>query len=144
MRSLILAATLALSAPVLAQNTGPAAPAAILANAPAGTRFGLLVVDDQGREVAAIRPDDRFIPASNTKLFTTAAAMALLHDQPADGAMIGLVLGKGRAPNVVIKAAARLTCPPRRNVSPIALAPCWIRLRPRRAWSAMSSPMTVR
>ena len=89
MRSLILAATLALSAPVLAQNTGPAAPAAILANAPAGTRFGLLVVDDQGREVAAIRPDDRFIPASNTKLFTTAAAMALLHDQPADGAAFG-------------------------------------------------------
>lgn len=108
MRSLILAATLALSAPVLAQNTGPAAPAAILANAPAGTRFGLLVVDDQGREVAAIRPDDRFIPASNTKLFTTAAAMALLHDQPADGAMIGLVLGKGRAPNVVIKGSGTL------------------------------------
>ena len=110
MRSLILAATLALSAPVLAQNTGLAAPAAILANAPAGTRFGLLVVDDQGREVAAIRPDDRFIPASNTKLFTTAAAMALLHDQPADGAMIGLVPGKGRAPGAAASLPASSAC----------------------------------
>ncbi len=51
---------------------------AVLAAAPAGTRFGLLVVDEQGREVVAIAPDQRFIPASNTKLFTTAAAMAVM------------------------------------------------------------------
>lgn len=78
MRTLILAAALALSAPALAQTVAPASPAAILTTAPAGTRFGLLVVDDQGREVVAIRPDDRFIPASNTKLFTTALALTQL------------------------------------------------------------------
>ena len=49
---------------------------AVLATAPQGTRFGLLVVDADGREVVAIAPDQRFIPASNTKLFTTAAALA--------------------------------------------------------------------
>lgn len=53
---------------------------AVFAAAPAGTRFGLLVVDDQGREIVAIAPDQRFIPASNTKLFTTAAAYAVLPD----------------------------------------------------------------
>ncbi len=51
---------------------------ALLAAAPQGTRFGLLVEDADGREVIAIDPDKRFIPASNTKLFTTAAAFATL------------------------------------------------------------------
>jgi len=41
---------------------------------PIGTRFGFVVVDDAGRELVAINPDQRFIPASNTKMFTTAAA----------------------------------------------------------------------
>ncbi len=99
MRIFVLAAALALSAPVLAQS---ASPAAILATAPAGTRFGLLVVDDKGREVVAIRADDRFIPASNTKLFTTAAAMALLQDQAAQAAVIGLTANKGGVPNVTV------------------------------------------
>jgi D-alanyl-D-alanine carboxypeptidase/D-alanyl-D-alanine-endopeptidase (penicillin-binding protein 4) len=49
-----------------------------LAKAPPGTRIGLLVVDADGRQIVAIRPDERFIPASNTKLFTTAAAFATL------------------------------------------------------------------
>lgn len=44
----------------------------------AGTRWGLLVVDDAGREIVAIAPDDRFLPASNTKLVTIAA----LHTEP--------------------------------------------------------------
>lgn len=103
MRLMFLAAALALAAPALAQTAAPISPATILATAPAGTRFGLLVVDDQGREVAAIRPDDRFIPASNTKLFTTAAALALLAPaQPAKGVVIGLAPGKGAVPSVVI------------------------------------------
>ncbi|MHA6720303.1 D-alanyl-D-alanine carboxypeptidase/D-alanyl-D-alanine endopeptidase [Sphingomonas sp. RS6] len=49
-----------------------------LAEAGPGLRFGLVVVDEQGREIAAINPDQRFIPASNTKMFTTAAAYATL------------------------------------------------------------------
>ncbi len=112
MRSLILAAALLVCAPAIAQNQ-PVPPAAspsaeaILATAPAGTRIGLLVVDEQGREVIAIRPDDRFIPASNTKLFTTAAAFALLRNEPAQkqsgpGALVGLVEQASGPPAVVL------------------------------------------
>ncbi|WP_197418642.1 D-alanyl-D-alanine carboxypeptidase, partial [Sphingomonas sp. CCH9-F2] len=57
-----------------------------LATAPAGTRIGLLVVDEDGREVVAIRADERFVPASNTKLFTTAAAFANLDTAAPDAA----------------------------------------------------------
>jgi D-alanyl-D-alanine carboxypeptidase/D-alanyl-D-alanine-endopeptidase (penicillin-binding protein 4) len=78
-----------------------------LAAAPRGTRFGLLVVDEAGREIVSINPDMRFIPASNTKLFTTAAAYALLPgiDQPdVDGATrVVLRAGKRKgAPDVVL------------------------------------------
>ena len=45
-----------------------------------GTRFGLVVATEDGHELVAIAPDARFIPASNTKLFTTAAAFATLPD----------------------------------------------------------------
>jgi serine-type D-Ala-D-Ala carboxypeptidase/endopeptidase (penicillin-binding protein 4) len=38
-----------------------------------GVRWGLLVTDMQGNEIVARNPDQRFLPASNTKLFTTAA-----------------------------------------------------------------------
>lgn len=49
-----------------------------LAAASPGTRFGLVVADGEGREIVALLPDQRFIPASNTKMFTTAAAFATL------------------------------------------------------------------
>lgn len=57
--------------------------AALRGEAP-GTRYGLVVVDEDGRELVAINPDQRFMPASNTKMFTTAAAFATLDglDQP--------------------------------------------------------------
>lgn len=48
------------------------------AQAPAGTRFGLLATDAAGRDIVAINPDQRFMPASNTKIVTTAAAYATL------------------------------------------------------------------
>jgi serine-type D-Ala-D-Ala carboxypeptidase/endopeptidase (penicillin-binding protein 4) len=38
-----------------------------------GVRWGLLVTDMDGHEIVALNPDQRFLPASNTKLFTTAA-----------------------------------------------------------------------
>jgi serine-type D-Ala-D-Ala carboxypeptidase/endopeptidase (penicillin-binding protein 4) len=50
----------------------------ILATAPKGTRIGLMVVDDAGREIVSVLPDQRFIPASNTKMFTIAAALATM------------------------------------------------------------------
>lgn len=71
--------------PVVAVATSPQQIAeAALAAAPRGTRFGLLVLDEGGRVLVAINPDMRFVPASNTKLYTTAAALALLPgmDQP--------------------------------------------------------------
>ncbi|HET7817382.1 MAG TPA: D-alanyl-D-alanine carboxypeptidase/D-alanyl-D-alanine-endopeptidase, partial [Sphingomicrobium sp.] len=43
-----------------------------------GTRFGLVVATQDGHELVAIAPDGRFIPASNTKIFTTAAVFELL------------------------------------------------------------------
>ncbi|WP_380786401.1 D-alanyl-D-alanine carboxypeptidase/D-alanyl-D-alanine-endopeptidase [Sphingomonas sp. R86521] len=67
-----------------------------LASAGPGTRIGLVVADDTGREVVAIRPDDRFVPASNTKMFTTAAAFALLDTAAADGGGGATVRMEGR------------------------------------------------
>ena len=68
----------------------------------------------QGREVVAIAPDQRFIPASNTKLFTTAAAYALLPgiDQPdvEGGTQVDLLPGKHKGdPDVVLTGPRR--CP---------------------------------
>ncbi|MDX5985148.1 D-alanyl-D-alanine carboxypeptidase/D-alanyl-D-alanine endopeptidase [Sphingomonas echinoides] len=56
----------------------------VLRSASPGTRFGLVVADETGTEIVAINPDQRFIPASNTKMFTTAAAFWSLGalDQP--------------------------------------------------------------
>ncbi|HCF25355.1 MULTISPECIES: D-alanyl-D-alanine carboxypeptidase/D-alanyl-D-alanine-endopeptidase [unclassified Novosphingobium] len=115
-RPLIPLALFALSAPALAD--APAAVQAVpaktmqqqvestLAAAPQGTRFGLLVVDEAGKVVVSVNPDQRFIPASNTKMFTTAAAYALLPgmDQPdsVGGTEVALVPGKG-GPNVVLR-----------------------------------------
>ncbi len=112
MRSLPIAAlVLLLATPVQAQNPAPAdlraQVEAELAKAPAGTRFGVLVVDDAGREVLAINPDQRFIPASNTKLFTTALALDAISRDPAAairGGTVVRVLDKGKgAPDVVIE-----------------------------------------
>ena len=74
MRSL-LAAALALAPLPAAAQSAPDAMAAILAEAGPGTRWGVVVADAEGREIVAINPEGRFMPASNTKLYTTAAAL---------------------------------------------------------------------
>ncbi len=71
-----------------------------------GTRFGLMVTTEDGRELIAINPDGRFIPASNTKMLTTAAIFANLAglDQPdaVGGAAVRLD-GDGRSvPDVIL------------------------------------------
>jgi len=76
-RALLLC--LLLTTPALAQAPGDTI-AAALATGPTGTRVGLLVVDADGHELVAVHPDDRFVPASNTKIFTTATAYATLGD----------------------------------------------------------------
>jgi len=64
--------------PAVAQPAVQRQVEAALAEAPQGTRFGLMVTDESGRELVAVNPDGRFVPASNTKLLTTAAAYATL------------------------------------------------------------------
>ena len=129
LRPFAFAASLALvSAPV------PAAPAAAGETQPAaalrqrvearlralgpGPRFGLIIADDQGRELIAISPDDRFIPASNIKLLTTATAYATLSgiDSPdaIAGAVVRLEPGAKRLSDVVLEGRgdARLSSAP--------------------------------
>ncbi|WP_066664981.1 MULTISPECIES: D-alanyl-D-alanine carboxypeptidase/D-alanyl-D-alanine endopeptidase [unclassified Sphingomonas] len=82
MRAALVLVALALAAPALAQDAPPLRDrvAAEFAKAPFGARFGLVVSDGTGREIVAIRPDERFIPASNTKIVTTAAAWWAMPD----------------------------------------------------------------
>ena len=115
LKRLLPLALLTLTVPVLAAGQPPAAVAApslqqqieaLLGQAPKGTRFGLIVADDQGRVLVSVNPDMRFMPASNTKLFTTAAALALLPgiDRPdlAGGAQVFLVTRDRPAPKDVV------------------------------------------
>ncbi|HEY7811039.1 MAG TPA: D-alanyl-D-alanine carboxypeptidase/D-alanyl-D-alanine-endopeptidase [Allosphingosinicella sp.] len=74
----ILPLLLAFSAPLAAQAPLQQRVEAQLAQATGGTRFGLVVAAEDGREIVAISPDGRFMPASNTKIFTTAAALHIL------------------------------------------------------------------
>jgi len=76
----------------------------ILARAPAGNRFGFLVADMDGAPLLAIAPDQRFMPGSNTKMFTTAAAYARLTelDAAARGTGVRLEAGRRGRSNVVL------------------------------------------
>ena len=47
---------------------------AILSEAGEGTRWGVVIADAGGEEIIVVNPENRFVPASNTKLFVTAAA----------------------------------------------------------------------
>lgn len=71
-----------------------------------GTRFGLVVLTLDGRELVSIRPDERFIPASNTKLFTVAAAFHRLGDMtqpdPARGTSLELIAQEEGPPTLVL------------------------------------------
>jgi D-alanyl-D-alanine carboxypeptidase/D-alanyl-D-alanine-endopeptidase (penicillin-binding protein 4) len=91
---------------------------AALAAAGPGTRFGLVVASEDGRELVAIAPEGRFVPASTTKMFTTAAVFATLPGlgQPdaASGASVSLEYGTGTIPDVVLEGHgdARLSSAP--------------------------------
>jgi serine-type D-Ala-D-Ala carboxypeptidase/endopeptidase (penicillin-binding protein 4) len=78
---------------------------AALSEARPGTRFGLIVMTEDGRELVAIDPDDRFIPASNTKMLTTAAVFAHMSGLDQPDAMAGAAVrleGRGRAIDVIL------------------------------------------
>jgi serine-type D-Ala-D-Ala carboxypeptidase/endopeptidase (penicillin-binding protein 4) len=85
-----------IASPVVAQSLQQRIESQMSAAGP-GTRFGLVVTDDSGTEIVAINPEGRFIPASNTKIFTTAAAYATMPglDQPdTDGGATVALKGK--------------------------------------------------
>lgn len=77
MRSLALAWLLAL-APAAAAAPVPPAPVLPAPVLPAGARIGYIVTEETGTVLAEQAADQRMVPASTTKLFTTAAALALL------------------------------------------------------------------
>lgn len=65
---------------------------AMLAKGPPGTRYGVHVTTLDGEELLAIDPDERFIPASNTKIFVTATAYADLPALQAEASGTGVRL----------------------------------------------------
>ncbi len=71
-----------------------------------GTRFGLVVLTLEGHTLVSIRPDERFLPASNTKLFTVAAAFRRLGDMtqadPSQGTSLELVPNAEGPPTLVL------------------------------------------
>ena len=104
----VFALLLAFCAPALRAEAVPPDAAAILAEAGAGTRWGVVVIDREGHEIVSLNPDGRFMPASNTKIFTTAAAMRRM----ADGSFPSIANGGARvrieqrehgAPDVVLE-----------------------------------------
>lgn len=105
-RAALFVVALGFAQPALAQDSLQKRVEAALSQAGPGTRFGLVVTTADGRELVAIAPDDRFIPASNTKMFPTAATFALVPglDQPdaTGGAAVRLEKRGRGAPDVIL------------------------------------------
>jgi D-alanyl-D-alanine carboxypeptidase/D-alanyl-D-alanine-endopeptidase (penicillin-binding protein 4) len=108
-KTFALPAALLLSiVPAIAQTTAPTAPLAAtveqkLAEGPVGARYGFLVTTMEGEVLLSIAPDQRFIPASNTKMFTTAIGYAQLPLLQQTGKGTGVRLEKnGDAVDVVL------------------------------------------
>lgn len=108
LRIALLAFALGAAGPAAAQDAAlRQSVEARLAEAGHGVRFGLVVADAEGRELLAIAPDQRFIPASNTKLFTAAAALRLIPglDRPDEAAGTSLRMiehGDGSPPDLIL------------------------------------------
>lgn len=119
---LLLAGALLIAEPPRAAQAAPPTlqqrVSTVLAEAGPGTRFGLVVATMEGEELVALLPDQRFMPASNTKIFTTAAAFDLLGDvnspDVGSGALVRLQPGRRGAPDVVLEGRgdARLSSAP--------------------------------
>lgn len=75
-----------------------------LAEGPTGARFGLLVATPEGETLVSIAPDQRFIPASNTKIFTTVLAYSQLPllEQTAKGTAVRLEPGADGVADVIL------------------------------------------
>lgn len=113
------AALVALSQPVVADDAAPLVErvATTLRATGPGTRFGLVVTTEDGQDIVAIAPDDRFVPASNTKIFTTAAifeAFDMTTPDQAGGATVRVEPNRDGPPNVILSGNgdARLSSAP--------------------------------
>ena len=109
LRGLAVTVTLALGACAsLGVAPAPEPSIAALLDDPAlaGTRWGLMVMTADGETVAEVRADDRFSPASNTKIFATATAFARLDGleapNPDDGTSVRLEADGEGPPDVVL------------------------------------------
>lgn len=107
LRALAIALALTLGA---CASQGPPSPVAPLDDPTlVGTRWGLMAMTEEGEVVAEIRADDRFSPASNTKIFTTTTAFARLSGldeaDPADGTSVRLVGAGNTTPDVILVGA---------------------------------------
>ncbi|GBQ90058.1 D-alanyl-D-alanine carboxypeptidase/D-alanyl-D-alanine endopeptidase [Asaia krungthepensis] len=75
-----------------------------------GARWGILVTDTANHTLYAHNATQRFIPASNTKLFTTAAALAaraiLESNASTAGTRLYLIPHRGKSPDLVLLGAA--------------------------------------
>ncbi len=105
--SLILLPLLACATPALAASPAEleAKVRAVLANpAVQGTRWGLRVEDREGHVVASIAADERFQPASNTKVFMTSAVFDAMTRGPFPnpGTQVRLEKGKKGLQDVVL------------------------------------------
>ncbi|MFC5344473.1 D-alanyl-D-alanine carboxypeptidase/D-alanyl-D-alanine-endopeptidase [Brevundimonas staleyi] len=108
-RGLLVAVALSLGA-CASVGGGGEPPAVALLDDPGlgGTRWGLLAITTDGQTVASVRADDRFVPASNTKIFVTATAFARLEglDAPGDdGTSVRLEPDREGPPDVVLVGA---------------------------------------
>jgi D-alanyl-D-alanine carboxypeptidase/D-alanyl-D-alanine-endopeptidase (penicillin-binding protein 4) len=105
-RAALFVAAIGFAQPVLAAEPLQQRVEAVLAQAGAGTRFGLVVATADGRELVAVAPTDRFIPASNTKMFPTAATFASVAglDEPDTngGAAVRLEKSGHGTPDVIL------------------------------------------
>ena len=153
LRAALPALALGAALPAAAQEGPPAQTLqqrveARLREAGPGIRFGLVVATEDGRELVAIAPDARFIPGSNTKMFTTAAAFATLAglDPPdtAGGAAVRLeTRGQGASRTWSSRAMATRASPAPPTASPTASPLSPTRWPRERAWSTTSSATTA-
>ena len=98
--------------------------AEILSAAPVGTRFGIVVQNKEGDEILAIAADERFIPASNTKIYTTLAAYRQLAalQEAAEGTGVRIEPVSDGAVDVVLEGRGEATLSSARDCRPQCLA----------------------
>lgn len=114
LRSVLSAAVLLAGLQACATAPVPEAPAlppsAAIERQVEGVRLGLMVATLSGEVIEADRAQERFIPASNTKIFTAAAAFhflpSLMEADPALGTSLLLLPGEaGAPPSLVLRGA---------------------------------------